>query len=46
LALSGNPINGYNVSQTAKVFGAHDILAKPFSGQYLLQRVEALLSTT
>lgn len=46
LALSGNPINGYNLCHIAKVFGAHETLAKPFSGQDLLQRVEALLSKT
>jgi len=46
LALSGNPISGYNACQTAKVFGAHDTIAKPFSAQDLLQKVESLLSTT
>ncbi|MDK2742499.1 MAG: response regulator [Nitrospira sp. BO4] len=45
LVLSGNPINGFDVCRTAKVFGAHDIIVKPFSAQGLLQRIESLLST-
>jgi len=46
LAFSGNPINGYDACQAAKVFGAHETIGKPFSAQNLLQRVESLLSTT
>ncbi len=46
LALSGHLFNGYNLCQTAKVLGAHDALAKPFSAEGFLQRVEALLSKT
>lgn len=44
LALSGHLFNGYNLCQTAKALGAHDALAKPFSSEAFLQRVEALLS--
>jgi CheY-like chemotaxis protein len=46
LAISGHMINGYSLTQTAKVLGAHDALAKPFSSEEFLQRVEALLSHT
>ena len=44
LALSGNPINGYNTCRTAEVFGAHDTLVKPFDAETFMQHVEALLS--
>ncbi len=44
LALSANPINGYNTCRTAEVFGAHDTLVKPFDAETLVEHVEALLS--
>ena len=44
LVLSGNPVNGYRMCQTARVLGAHDALDKPFSAEEFLQRVEVLLS--
>ena len=44
LALSANPINGYNTCRTAEVFGAHDTLVKPFDAETFMQHVEALLS--
>lgn len=44
LAISGNPIPGFNACEAARTFGAHDALAKPFSADLFLQRVEALLS--
>lgn len=43
LAISGRMINGYGMTQTAIVLGAHDALAKPFSAGEFLQRVETLL---
>ncbi len=44
LALSANPINGYNTCRTAEVFGAHDTMVKPFDAATLVQHVETLLS--
>ncbi len=44
LAMSGNPLPDYDACATAKAFGAHDILAKPFSAETFLKHVEALLS--
>jgi DNA-binding response OmpR family regulator len=44
LALSANPINGYNTCRTAEVFGAHDTLVKPFDAETFVLHVEALLS--
>lgn len=44
LVLSGNLVNGYRMCQTAKVFGAHDAMDKPFRAEDFLRRVEALLS--
>jgi CheY-like chemotaxis protein len=43
LAISGQLFNGYSMCGTAKVLGAHDALAKPFSSEEFLQRVDALL---
>jgi DNA-binding response OmpR family regulator len=43
LAISGHLFNGYSMCETAKVLGAHDALAKPFSIDEFLQRVETLL---
>ncbi len=43
LAISGHLFNGYSMCETAKVLGAHDALAKPFSADELLQRVDTLL---
>lgn len=43
LAISGNPILGFDTCRTAKALGAHDALAKPFDAQTFLQRVEVLL---
>ena len=44
LALSGNPINGYNTCRTAGVLGVHDTLVKLFDAETFVQHVEALLS--
>ncbi len=44
LAISGNPIPGYNACATAKAFGAHDVLTKPFDAATFLKYVAALLS--
>lgn len=44
LAISGNAVDGFDTCQTAKALGAHDALAKPFSADLFLQRVEALLA--
>jgi CheY-like chemotaxis protein len=46
LAISGYIINGYDLTQTAIVLGAHDALAKPFSAEEFLHRVDVLLSHT
>jgi two-component system, response regulator, stage 0 sporulation protein F len=43
LAISGNEILGYDTCPIARVLGAHDVMAKPFSADAFLQRVEALL---
>ena len=44
LGISGNQIPGYDVCKTAKVLGADEALAKPFSAEIFLQQVETLLS--
>jgi len=46
LAISGNQIPGYDVCKTAKVLGADEALAKPFSAETFLKYVEMLLSKT
>ena len=46
LAISGNQIPGYDVCRTAKVLGADEALAKPFSAETFLKHVEMLLSKT
>lgn len=46
LAISGNLFNGDKMCRTAEVLGAQDALAKPFSAETFLQRVEALVSKT
>lgn len=45
LAICGNLVEGIDTCHTARAFGAHDALAKPFSSEEFLQRVEALLPT-
>lgn len=44
LVISGNLINGYDVCQSAKAFGAQASLVKPFSAEEFLERVERLLN--
>lgn len=44
LAISADPVDGYDVSRTAKLFGANDTLTKPFGGATFLQHIRALLS--
>lgn len=44
LGISGNQIPGYDVCKTAKVLGADEALAKPFSAEMFLKHVETLLS--
>lgn len=46
LAISGQMFNGYNLISTARVLGAHDALAKPFTAQEFLHKVETLLCET
>ena len=46
LVLSGNLVNGYRMCQTARVFGAHDAIDKPFSAEEFIRRVETLFSKT
>ncbi len=43
LAISGNPIPGYDACVAAKAFGAHDVLAKPFDAATFLKHVDTLL---
>ena len=43
LGISMNQIPGYDVCRTAKVLGADEALAKPFSAETFLNHVEALL---
>ncbi len=44
LAISGQPLPGYDILKIAKAFGAHGVLEKPFSQELLLQEILALLS--
>lgn len=44
LAISGNEDLGHDTFGIARLLGAHDVLAKPFSADVFLQRVETLLS--
>ena len=44
LATSGGPIDGYDVLKVAKLFGAADVLAKPYSAVTLVERVAQLLN--
>jgi len=44
LAISGQPLPGYDILKIAKAFGAHGVLEKPFSQESLLQQIQALLS--
>lgn len=44
LAISGQPLPGYDILKIAKAFGAHGVLEKPFSQELLLQQILALLS--
>jgi CheY-like chemotaxis protein len=46
LAISGNAIDGFDTCRPAKALGAQEVLAKPFSADIFLQRVEALLVRT
>ena len=43
LAISGQPIDAYDVFTVATTFGAHETLGKPFRAETLVQRVQALL---
>lgn len=44
LAMSGNPVDGYDASRTAKLFGASETMTKPFDAATFLQHVEMLLA--
>ena len=44
LAISGNPVPGFDACVTAKAFGAHEVLTKPFDAEMFLNRVEGVLS--
>lgn len=44
LAISGQPLQGYDILKIATAFGAHGALEKPFSRESLLRQVQALLS--
>jgi CheY-like chemotaxis protein len=43
LAICGNHIEGFDTCQSAMALGAHEALAKPFSAEEFLQRVDILL---
>ncbi len=45
LAISGQPLRGYDILKVASVFGAHGLLEKPFSAAALLHSVRALLGS-
>lgn len=45
LAISGNPIPGYDACGVAKAFGAHATLRKPFTAEAFMKNVNALLPT-
>lgn len=44
LAVSGEPIPGYDACRTAKNLGAHGTLAKPFDAETILEKIETLLA--
>ncbi len=44
LAISGQPLPGYDILKIATAFGAHGALEKPFSRDSLLQQVQNLVS--
>ncbi|MCC6966934.1 MAG: response regulator [Nitrospira sp.] len=44
LAISGQPLPGYDILKIATAFGAHGALEKPFSRELLLQQVQNLLA--
>lgn len=44
LAISGQPLPGYDILKIATAFGAHGALEKPFSLDALLQQVQNLVS--
>ncbi|HQR14264.1 MAG TPA: response regulator [Nitrospira sp.] len=44
LAISGQPLPGYDILKIATAFGAHGALEKPFSRDALLQQVQNLVS--
>jgi DNA-binding response OmpR family regulator len=44
LAISGNKTLGHDTLPIARLLGAHHVMAKPFSADGFLQRVEVLLS--
>jgi CheY-like chemotaxis protein len=44
LAISSNPIDGFNACEIARSLGAHDALAKPLDAEMFLKHVRALLS--
>lgn len=44
LAISSNPIDGFNACEIARSLGAHDALAKPLDPEMCLKHVRALLS--
>lgn len=43
LAVSGQPIDAYDVFKVATTFGAHAALAKPFRAEALIERVRSLV---
>ena len=45
LAISGQPLQGYDILKVAATFGAHGLLEKPFSAGSLLHAVRALLGS-
>ena len=44
LATSGGPIHGYDVLKVARLFGAHAVLAKPYSAEVLLDQIAQVLN--
>ncbi len=45
LAMSGQPLQGYDILKMAAAFGAHGLLEKPCSAGSLLHAVKALLGS-
>ncbi len=45
LAISGQPLHGYDILKVAAAFGAHGLLEKPFSAGVLLQSVRSLVGS-